>query len=180
MEQITIAGHTFKAPLRYAEGHELTANEAGALNQTYHENLRNNFAGKVKAAAEQAGGTLSPDVLASLQSEFDTYAESYQFGIRTGGGAVRDPVMAEALRIAKDKIKAALKAQGRKTTDVTAEAITEAAKKLLASDKGQPIMDLARQRVQELQAAAQADLTDLVSDLPNKPAEPAPEASPQQ
>ena len=98
MEQITIAGKTFNAPLRYEEGHELSAGEAAALNQTYHENLRNNFAKKVKDAIE--AGAFSQDV---IQIEFDAYAREYQFGVRTGGGgAPRDPVTKEALDILKD------------------------------------------------------------------------------
>ena len=43
-DEITIAGQVFSVPVRYAAGHVLTEGEASALNQTYHENLRNNFA----------------------------------------------------------------------------------------------------------------------------------------
>ena len=49
MEQIIIQGVTFNVPTPYAEGHVLATNEASALNQLLHENLRNNFASKVKA-----------------------------------------------------------------------------------------------------------------------------------
>jgi hypothetical protein len=62
VEQITISGHSFNVPVRYEEGHELTAGEASALNQTYHENLRNNFAKKVKDAGDGAD-------VAALQAE---------------------------------------------------------------------------------------------------------------
>src|SRR6266446_4903096 len=67
MEQITIAAQTFNVPLRYEEGHELSAGEASALNQTYHENIRNNLAKKAKE------GTLT-------QADVDAYASEYQFG----------------------------------------------------------------------------------------------------
>src|SRR5215471_12844559 len=100
MEQITIAGKTFNAPVRYEEGHELTSGEANALNQTYHENLRNNFAKRVKDAIEAGGYDQS-----AIQREFDSYAEKYEFGVRTGGGgSTRDPVLAEALAIARNMI----------------------------------------------------------------------------
>lgn len=158
MEQITIAGEVFNAPLRYEEGHELTAGEAGALNQTYHENLRNNFAKRVKDAKENGGFNLEV-----LQTEFDEYAKEYVFGVRTGGGPVRDPVMAEAMTIAKSRVRAAIKAKGIKQTDVTAAAVTEAARKFIA--KNPQILEQARQRVEEAQAAATADLDDLVASM---------------
>ena len=59
---ITIAGHAFQAPIKYAEGDTLEANEAGALNQTYHENLRNNFAKRVQEALDANGGSLPDDI----------------------------------------------------------------------------------------------------------------------
>lgn len=164
-ETITISGHAFQAPVRYEEGHELTAGEASALNQTYHENLRNNFAKKVKDAVD--ANAFDP---AAFQTQFDDYAASYAFGVRTGGGgAPRDPVMSEALRIAKDQIKAALKKKGRKVSEVEASAINEAAKKLVGQNPA--ILELARQRVAEQQAAATEDLSSLVADIPQKPAE---------
>ena len=168
MEQITIAGKIFSAPLRYEEGHELNANEAAALNQTYHENLRNNFANKVKEAAENG----DYDQIA-MQRQFAEYAEAYQFGLRIGGGAVRDPVMSEALRMAKIRVKEKLTAAvktpgnkhyGKKLSSFEASAITEAAKKLI--DRDPKIMEKARERVADLQAAASEDLADLVADIP--------------
>jgi hypothetical protein len=164
MEQITIAGKVFNAPLRYEEGHELNAGEASALNQTYHENLRNNFAKKVKEAVDNGG--FNQD---ALQAEFDAYALDYQFGVRTGGGgAPRDPVMAEAMNIAKMQIRAKIKEKGRKITDYEPSAITEAAKKLIA--KNPAILELARQRVEEAKAAASDDLGDFIADLEPKAA----------
>lgn len=163
MEQITIQGKIFNAPLRYEEGHELNAGEAAALNQTFHENLRNNFAKRVKEAIENGG--FNQD---ALQSEFDKYAEDYEFGVRTGGGAPRDPVMAEAMNIAKGQIKAKLKEKGKVLRDYDAAAITEAAKKLVA--KTPAIMELAKKRVEEAQMAAAVDLDDMIADLPGKEA----------
>jgi|SRR5215813_265531 len=166
MEQITIAGETFNVPVRYEEGHELTAGEASALNQTYHENLRNNFAKRVKDAKDDGkydqGG---------LQAELDAYAEGYQFGVRMGGGPTRDPVMSEAMAIAKVQIRQALRKKGVSLNAVKAQALTEAAKKLI--DKNPAILELAKQRVEEAQAAAADDLSELVSGLPLKEEEAA-------
>jgi hypothetical protein len=172
MEQITIAGHTFNVPVRYEEGHELTAGEASALNQTYHENIRNNFAKKVKDATE--AGTAD---IASLQAELDKYAaDEYQFGVRTGGGSVsRDPVMSEAMRIAKKQIGDLIRAKGGKIADYENSAINDAAKALLAKPGiGEQIMSTARQRVEEQKALASEGLGDILSGLTAKPAEAAP------
>jgi hypothetical protein len=166
MEQITVAGKVFNAPIRYEEGHELTAGEASALNQTFHENLRNNFAKRVKEADE--AGAFDE---AAMQAEFDAYAEQYQFGVRSGGGGVsRDPVMQAAMNIAKTQIRAAIKKKYGNSVKVDNATITDKAKQLLASPKGEPIMSLAKQRVAEEQAAAADDLGDLVADLPEKQA----------
>lgn len=168
MEQITIAGKTFNAPVRYAEGHELTEGEASALNQTYHENLRNNFAKKVKEAVEAGSFDQS-----AMQTTFDAYAAEYAFGVRTGGGggAPRDPVMAEALKIAKAILKDKMKAAGKKPNDYSAEAITNAAKALIQRDE--KIMETARARISEQKSLASDDLEDLIGGMTAKPAEAA-------
>lgn len=153
MEAITIAGQVYNVPNRYQEGHELTANEASALNQTYHENIRNNLAKRAKE------GSLD-------QGQVDTYATDYQFGVRAaGGGGERNPVMTEAMNIARGIIKAALKRHGVKAES---SAINEAAKKLI--DRDEKIMELAKSRVAEQQAAASAELDALVADIPPKAA----------
>lgn len=165
MEQITIAGHSFNAPVRYEEGMELTAGEASALNQTYHENLRNNFAKKVKDAGD------APD-LAALQTEFDAYAKDYQFGVRTAGAGVsRDPVMSEAMRIAKKQVAEMIKKAGKKVSDYEGAAINAAAKGLI--DKDPQILEIAKQRVAEQQSLAQGELGDVLAGLTLKAAAPA-------
>lgn len=110
MPHITIQGHQFEVPDHVvnsiAVGYTLQEEgEAHALRQTKLENLRNNFAGKVKTALNGAE-ELSSDQLSDLQTEFNTYAEGYKFGIRQAGtGTVRrDPVEREMLRLAKDDI----------------------------------------------------------------------------
>lgn len=168
-DQITINGVAFDVTGKYAEGHPLTANEASALNQTYFENLRNNFASKVKAAKEAAGGAdLDQSTLDTLQTEFDTYAASYEFGVRLrggGGSAVRlDPVTAEARSLAREKITAAIRDKGGKVKDYTKEQIDTMIDKYLA--KYPETLDLARERVDQKKAAvANFSLDDITGDV---------------
>ena len=158
---ITIAGKPYNVEARFAEGHVLTANEASALNQTFFENLRNNFAGKAKEGADQAA--------------FDEYAASYQFGVRTGGGGSRDPIEVEAMSIARDTVKDMIRKAGKKLSDYSAAAISETAGKLLAHEvKGPEIRELAKKRVAEMQSAAgQSVDLDLLSGLEAKATEEA-------
>lgn len=139
---ITISGRAFEVEPRYAEGHVLNANEAAALNQTFFENLRNNFANKAKEGADQAA--------------FNEYVASYQFGVRVGGGGSRDPIEVEAMSLARDAVKDLIKKQGRNISDYPAKAISEAAAKLLEKDPS--YRELAKRRVEEMQGAASASL----------------------
>jgi len=118
----TIQGHDFDfGEHPYAEGHTVTANEANALNQVRIENIRNNTASKIKAAAERQGVQpvdvnldlpISDEADApSLRQSILDYASGYVFGAR----AVRtaepvDPIEREALKIARDTVRRALAA----------------------------------------------------------------------
>lgn len=173
LESITIQGETFHAEPRYNEGDTLNANEAGALNQTFFENLRNNFANKVKEAKE--AGTF---VLEELQKSFEEYTNRYQFGVRTGGGGGgtrRDPVLAEAISIALEKIKEAIKRAGANVSDYDAKDLRVKAKEL--AERTPDIMELARERVKENQAVASDSLDAIMGSLAKAPA-PAEKASP--
>jgi hypothetical protein len=167
---IQIQGENFTFAPPYAEGHVLNGAEANQLNQVYGENMRNNFAKKVKEAKE--AGSFD---LATFQAQFDKYADKYEFGARVGGGGGgrRDPVKSEAIAIASDKVRDALKKGGKNLKDYSAKQVREAAEKLLARDSS--IMELARQRVAENQAVATESLDDIVAGLvPEAPAAEAP------
>lgn len=90
MKSILIQGYNFDAPEPYSAGHVLTEVESGVLNQTFAENLRNNFAGDVKDAIATHGKTLPAEVVESLRDSFESYAKTYQFGVRRAGEV--DPV----------------------------------------------------------------------------------------
>lgn len=162
-ETITIAGLQFKVNPPYTEGHRLNENEAATLNQTWNENIRNNFASKVKEGKE-AG--LDHD---TLQAQLDEYASTYKFGVRTGGGRVSDPVEAEALNIARNTVKEALRRKGKSLQDYTASAITDAAKRYLDGPNGERVREEAKRVVDARMAAAEEALDDI--DLPEADAE---------
>lgn len=149
-DQITIQGQTFKVPLRYAAGHVLTEGEAGALNQTLHENLRNNFAKKVSDGMEAGTG------VEVLQQQLDDYASEYQFGQRSGGGGFRgDPVMSAAMNTARELIRNVIKAKKLDEEEWPASRITQAAKALIESQgEDGKIISTARQQVEAERAAA--------------------------
>ena len=162
-ESITIQGLDFAVHSPYEAGHQLTADEAGVLNQTFHENLRNNFASTVKDYKAEHGDDLPEAALTKLQEEFDEYAKDYKFGVRRGGTrAPADPIEAEAFRMAKDSIRAKLKEMQRKAD---ASDIADAAIRLLASDKGNAYRTAATRRVQEAQKIAQESLADVLDNL---------------
>lgn len=108
-----IAGVEFTAPFKFAEGHVLTAAEARTLNQTRFENLRNNFAPKVKASLEGKEGAIAQ---ADLPAAFAEFEAAYEFSVPGAGGSTAkalDPIEREAIALAKDIIKQALAAKGK-------------------------------------------------------------------
>lgn len=142
-ESYTIASETFSVPLPYSAGDVLTMNEAAALNQTWAENARNNFAKRVSEA--KAAGTFSLEV---FQGQLDDYLDSYEFGVRTGGGRSGDPVMVEAMNIARDLVRKKMVEAGHKLKDVTAAQISSLAKQAIDSGRNPQIMELALKRVE--------------------------------
>lgn len=155
--RVTIAGETFEVRVPYAEGHTLNAAEASVLNQTFTENIRNNAAGRIKAAKEKAeadGTTFSLDTPVATEGEdagktlrqlITEYADTYQFGVRTVRSAEpADPVEREARSIAREAITAKLRANGVKRKDISEEAFEEA---LAKHSKNPQIVKEAQRRV---------------------------------
>jgi hypothetical protein len=125
-DQITIQGTVFRVPLRYSAGHTLNDGEASALNQTLHENIRNNMAKQV-AEATEAGVPKE-----TQQQMVDDYATDYQFGVRAGGGGFRgDPVMTLAMNAAREMVRIAIKKKNLDNDDWPASRISQVAKALL-------------------------------------------------
>lgn len=151
-DQITIQGQVFRVPVRYAAGHQLSEGEAGALNQTYHENLRNNFAKKVSEGVE-AGLPIE-----TLQQQLDDYAVEYQFGTRTGGGTRGDPVMTFAMNIARELIRNVIKQKNMNTDDWPPSRVSQTARALIDSqgEDGKIITTARKQFEDERDAAKDA------------------------
>lgn len=111
MKTVTIAGHSFDISVPYAAGHVLTEAEAKHLNQTRHENVRNNTAKKVKELMEAGKADEAKAVVAAYDAE-------YEFTIANVGAPKLDPVEREARAIAKDLIKAHLAKTNRSISKV--------------------------------------------------------------
>lgn len=137
---IQIAGVQFTVPAPFIEGHVLRPNEANVLNQTYAENLRNNFAARVKEAKEKG------EDLGALQKELDNYIQEYDFGARRVGGESLSPEMREALSLATKKVKEALQKKGVDLKTVDKEKIRDMAKE--AVEKYPQILESAKKIVE--------------------------------
>jgi len=145
---LTIQGHEFDfGAARYAEGHQVNANEANALNQVRLENIRNNTASKIKAAATVQGVepnavnldttmvTVGEDSV-SLRAAIQAYADSYKFSARAVSRAEPiDPVDREAERIAKEAIRSALAAKKVKVKDLPEGKFDEAVEAYAAREE---------------------------------------------
>lgn len=114
-QSLTINGEKFEVPdavlAKYDSYLTPEAPEGlrASIRQTLVENLRNNFASKVKNALngdDDAG--IPAEAKAALDAEFATYADKYEFGVRTGGGGggrtPADPVEREMSKLAKDEL----------------------------------------------------------------------------
>jgi hypothetical protein len=169
-DEFTVQGLTFSMPQPFVAGPiELTEGEASALNQTLAENLRNNFAAKIRAKLDEyrkannlaEDADVGVDVLdkEQLDTEFAAYANEYEFGVRTGGGGPRvpaDPIGKEAHRIAWDRVKAALQKKNIGLNTVTKEQKASFISQVL--EKYPEIKEEAQRRVEATSQIAAADL----------------------
>lgn len=136
-----IQGKAFAIPKPFAEGHVCTTSESGVLNQILAENTRNNWASRIKKDVEE--GTFDQT---KIQAEIDEYLENYEFGVRRGRGP-SDPVEREALNIAKDIVKTAIRENGYKLADIDVSRINELAEE--AVETNPDIMKEAKRRVKQ-------------------------------
>jgi hypothetical protein len=172
-----IQGHDIAIEPRYAEGHVLLANEASALNQLRFENIRNNVASRIKAAAEAQGANPESidldntfvgegDSRQSVRENILAYAQGYEFGARVAGtGSTRrvtDPVEREALSIARERVNAALKSRS-----IDRKSLPEGKfEQLLDKAVGNPdVQKEARRRVKAKEAIGADELGDELAGL---------------
>lgn len=153
-KEATIKGVRLEVPTPFLEGHVLLVNEANVLNQTYIENIRNNCSGLVAELIEKAGGIENLD-MATVQAAIDAYCVEYIFGQSRGGGfRSSDPVEAEAMSIARAKVREAIVKKGLKLKDVPAAKITEIARDVLK--KNPKLYETAKRAVTDREAAAKS------------------------
>ena len=153
-----IQGQNFQIPKPFAEGHACSASDASVLNQILAENTRNNWSTRVQAAIKDATDE-APFDHDKMQADIDEYLEGYEFGVRRGRGPV-DPVEREALSIAKELVKAALRKAGHKIASVDVSEINRLAEE--AVEKNEKITTTAKRRVEE-RTALGADSLDVSS-----------------
>jgi hypothetical protein len=124
---VTIQGYQFDVPpAGLVVGDPKTENEVHVLEQVRIENIRNNFAPKIKKLLN-GSETLTEEQLATARQEVAAYANEYKFGQRkAGGGATRvtDPVEREVIRLGREDIQAAYFARhGERLKSVPQEAL---------------------------------------------------------
>lgn len=173
----TIQGTQLVVPQPFNTGHVVTENEAAALNQLLKENLRNNFASKVKATLLEAyrasSGVadaktfpddyeLTEEQLDALQTELDEYIASYEFGVRQsrGDSTSKTPLEKEMRKVASSKLRAALKGAGQKISDIGGEDAFDIAVQTLMDTKPE-IRAEAERRLAATQEVAGINLADL-------------------
>lgn len=157
-DDVSIQGLDFTYTTPYAEGSVLTKAEASQLNQVRGENLRNNFASKIKAKRAEIekergeGAEFSEEEVEAFKTAFAEYDASYVFsGIRQARGPV-DPVKAKARKMAKETIEAALRAKNIKPSDLAEGKMDELIEKYLGSHP--EVLEEAKAQVEKLKSAA--------------------------
>lgn len=143
---INIYGHELEVPQPYAAGHVLTDIEAKVLNQTFAENIANNQRKFIKAAID--GGEGAP-TLEEAKAGFVEYASQYEFteaAAGTGRRSTMTPLEKEAKKIATALVNKYLKDNGKKKSDVDADAYAAQVAQLAEDEK---VLKIAKRRVKE-------------------------------
>ena len=159
-KEISIHDQAFSVTAPYAEGQVITALEAKALNQTRAENIANNFRKRIKTALEFAEVEPKPEgyeTLDAVRAALTAYDAAYTFSMPSSREPV-DPVEREAVKLAKESIRAALAADGRKFKDVDEEKLEAAIQKL---SEREDILAEAKRRVKASKKSAENTLADL-------------------
>src|SRR6185369_10463071 len=120
-----------------------TALPQAALDHVIYIGLRN-----ILMDSHAGISTDEPDYQAKAEAVANKKLAALMAGeVRVASTREGDPVKAEAVRIATDRIKAALRKAGRKVSDVDAKALRAKAGELVAKDPA--ILEMAAQRVAE-------------------------------
>lgn len=155
-DTMVIQGHQFKIDSPYKAGHQITEIEAGVLNQTRKENIRNNFAKSVKEA-ENDKNELTPKKHEELQNKLDEYAAAYEFNL--AGGRAGDPIEREARILARAAITAQIKKAGKAIKDIDSAALTAKVNEIASTNK--EIIAMAKKNVESRKAAESVSIEGL-------------------
>ena len=148
---LNIYGQEFTVTQPFAEGHVLTPGEAKQLNQVRAENVRNNFASKIKEAVE-AGDTAK---LNEVREAFAKYDAEYVMTLSSvGTSRSTDPVEREARSLAREYLKAHLAKSGRSMTKTPEGETDESWKEKVAGEVDriaatEQILKLAKRQVEQ-------------------------------
>lgn len=151
--EVTIQGLTFSYEPRYFPGHTIDEGEAKALNQAMKENVRNNFAGKVKAFQEGAVDE------AIIRASFEEYIASYKFSDRVVERQSTNKVEQIHMKLVKEVAEAACR-----KNNTTFSALTPARQEaFLATIKAKKpeLLEEAQRRFAQLQAISSDALEDV-------------------
>jgi len=155
---VKIQKHPATVPQPFTEGHSLRQNEAEALNSHYAVCVRNAVQERLKKLAEDRGVEVSAIEDAEVQKIVDEVTASYDFGAG-GSGRGSDPVEREAVEIARESVRKAIRKKGQSPSQFSAKDITGKAKELMASEKyGEAIRGQARQIVEQREDVADIDI----------------------
>lgn len=137
--KVNKVSYTIACP--FEEGHVCTANEAKALNQLLKENVRNNFASKIKA-----------DEPVPSQEEFDKYVAGYEFGIRSITSS--DPVMKEMIKIAEGLVMKGLEKAGVTKKALGTENFNKKVDEILSNPETEAKIRAKAEQIIEIKASA--------------------------
>jgi hypothetical protein len=158
--KIRINQYAFSIPLRFRAGHELSQNEADALNGLRAENIRNNVKRWIDEATKglPPGELLTPDALSALQDRVSEYARDYEFGPKgePKGGIRKTAFEIELLAIATSRVEEQARAMDITLSEEGFAEAVESQMKLAI------VIEEARRRVSARQELAQQALQSLL------------------
>ncbi len=148
---ITISGVVFEIAHKYSEGHQLTSDEASALNSLFFSGLNSKLKPLV-VKAQKASSSLELDesVKADLSAKLAEFARTFTFTQRSGNSY--DPVQREAFKMVKPQVLNALKQKGLDPKSLAEGKLEEIMLQLLS--KRPDIMAEARRRIEAVTSIA--------------------------
>lgn len=148
---MTISGVVFEVAHKYSEGHQLTSDEAAALNSLFFSGLSAKLKPLV-VKAQKAAGSLELDdgTKSDLLAKLAEFSRTHTFTQKSGNSY--DPVQREAFKMVKPQVINALKQKGLDPKSLPEGRLEEIMLQLLG--KRADIMAEARRRVEAVTSIA--------------------------